>query len=227
MNAVLFHGVVLDPRYKLEYVAICFSMIYEETVAKNLLKSIENKLRRMFDEYNDIAPPPPSRRSIDEISQPMEIEASTIGAKRQILSTFRRQKAVKRGGSEKNEIDRYLNEDNDDLGDDFDILAWWKHNASRYKVLSRIARDVLASPISIVASESAFSTGGRILDLFRSSLSRKMVEALICSKNWLSSDGKPIVIQEYMDEVEGYKDCVEVLPDEASCFTQDLEVVDE
>uniref|UniRef100_A0A803PIE6 BED-type domain-containing protein n=1 Tax=Cannabis sativa TaxID=3483 RepID=A0A803PIE6_CANSA len=41
MNVVLFLGVVLDPRYKLEYIAICFSMIYEETVAKNLLKSIE------------------------------------------------------------------------------------------------------------------------------------------------------------------------------------------
>uniref|UniRef100_A0A803PI39 HAT C-terminal dimerisation domain-containing protein n=1 Tax=Cannabis sativa TaxID=3483 RepID=A0A803PI39_CANSA len=121
-------------------------------------------------------------------------------------------KAVKRGGSEKNEIDRYLNEDNDDLGDDFDILASWKHNASRYKVLSRIARDVLASPISSIASESAFSTGGRILDPFMSSLSSKMVEALICSKNWLNSDGKPIVIREYMDGVEGYKDCVEVLP---------------
>jgi hypothetical protein len=39
--------------------------------------------------------------------------------------------------------------------------------ASRYQVLSKMARDVLAVPISTVASESVFSTGGRILDPFK------------------------------------------------------------
>lgn len=52
--------------------------------------------------------------------------------------------------------------------------------------MSLIARDVLASPVSTVSSESAFSTGGRVLDTFRSSLSAKMVEALICAQSWLS-----------------------------------------
>ena len=33
-------------------------------------------------------------------------------------------------------------------------------------MLSKLARDVLVVPISTVASESAFSTGGRILDPF-------------------------------------------------------------
>ena len=50
-----------------------------------------------------------------------------------------------------------------------------------------MARDVLTVPVSTVASESAFSTGGRILDPFQSSLSPDMVQVFICSQNWLKS----------------------------------------
>ena len=70
-------------------------------------------------------------------------------------------------------------------GELHDILAWWKVNSSRFPVLSHLARDVLAIPISTVASESAFSTGGRILDPFRSSLTPFMVQALVCTQDWL------------------------------------------
>ena len=74
--------------------------------------------------------------------------------------------------------------------EDFDILMWWKMKSSRYQVLSQIAHDVLAIPISTVASESTFSTGGAYLDLFHSSLSPNTVEALICTQNWLKNAKK-------------------------------------
>jgi hypothetical protein len=60
-------------------------------------------------------------------------------------------------------------------------------NTSKFPVHAEIARDVLAIPLISVASESAFSTGGRIIDRFRSSLASKTVEALICCQNWLRS----------------------------------------
>ncbi|KAL6646687.1 hypothetical protein ACP70R_015764 [Stipagrostis hirtigluma subsp. patula] len=47
-----------------------------------------------------------------------------------------------------------------------------------------MASDVLAIPVSEVASESPFSTGGRILDDFRSSLTPFTVQALICAQDW-------------------------------------------
>jgi hypothetical protein len=67
-------------------------------------------------------------------------------------------------------------------------------------VLAHLARDALAIPISSVASESAFSTSGRILDDFRTSLTPFMLEALVCGQDWLRRT-TPIDIQESMEEL--------------------------
>ena len=52
-----------------------------------------------------------------------------------------------------------------------------------------MARDILTIPLSTVASESAFSVGGRVLDAFRSSLKPDIVEAVICLSDWLFRQG--------------------------------------
>ena len=89
----------------------------------------------------------------------------------------------------------------------FDILDWWRVNSSRYRIISQVACDVLAIPVSTVASESAFSIGGHVLDPFCKSLSPNTVETLICTQNWLRSNDstKPINLREIMDEVENYE----------------------
>ncbi|BAT75705.1 hypothetical protein VIGAN_01361400 [Vigna angularis var. angularis] len=51
-----------------------------------------------------------------------------------------------------------------------------------------IARNFLAIPISTVASESPFSTGGRFLTPHRSRLHPDTLEALMCVQDWLWSD---------------------------------------
>ncbi|XP_042974657.1 cysteine-rich receptor-like protein kinase 10 [Carya illinoinensis] len=70
----------------------------------------------------------------------------------------------------RSEVDRYLAEKCEDEGDNFDLLNWWKVNSVRYRIFSKVARDVLAIPVSTVASESTFSTAGRVLDPFRREL---------------------------------------------------------
>ena len=65
-----------------------------------------------------------------------------------------------------------------------------------------MARDVLAVSVSTIASESVFTIGGRVLDTFKSSLSPKIVQALICTQDWIRKDFKPITIEEDLSELE-------------------------
>jgi hypothetical protein len=77
-------------------------------------------------------------------------------------------------------------------------------NSTKFLVLAQIASIVLAIPITTVASELVFSTGGHVLDPFRSSLAPNTVEALVCTQNWFRS--KPLSSDtEMVEDAESYK----------------------
>ncbi|GJX89123.1 zinc finger BED domain-containing protein RICESLEEPER 2-like protein [Tanacetum coccineum] len=99
--------------------------------------------------------------------------------------------------------------------------SWWKQNEARFPVIAAMARDILAIPASTVASESAFSTGGRVLDAFRSSLTPTLVEALICSQNWLRSKSVPFNIEEKLDDLVRFEAEMKDLPQAMSTLTVD------
>ncbi|PON76589.1 HAT, C-terminal dimerization domain containing protein [Parasponia andersonii] len=108
----------------------------------------------------------------------------------------------------------------------FNILAWWKENSKKYKILAQIACDVLADPVSTMASESAFSTRGRILDPFRSSLSLKTMEALVCAQNWFKSTYGPLQLKDFMDEIQTYENIESVAKaSSGSCLDEGIELV--
>ncbi|XP_012465932.1 zinc finger BED domain-containing protein RICESLEEPER 2-like [Gossypium raimondii] len=105
--------------------------------------------------------------------------------KRRMQALYEKRELEICGEDKTSELDKYLAEANEEFVEDFDILLWWKVNSPRFPTLSKMARDVLAIPISTVASESAFSTGGRVLDQYRSSLTPKIVQALVCTQDWI------------------------------------------
>lgn len=62
---------------------------------------------------------------------------------------------------------------------EINILEYWKGHQVRYPDLTAMARDILTIPVSTVASESAFSVGGKVLDQYRSSLKSDVTDAII------------------------------------------------
>ena len=66
----------------------------------------------------------------------------------------------------KSKVERYLADCVEEDSPNFCILNWWKVNSSKYQLLSKLACDVLAIPLSTVASKSTFSTRGHVLDPF-------------------------------------------------------------
>ncbi|KAL6593145.1 hypothetical protein ACP70R_049099 [Stipagrostis hirtigluma subsp. patula] len=100
------------------------------------------------------------------------------------------------------ELSRFLKDTCEKNTEDFEILTWWKVHSNKYPILSKLAKDVLAVPVSTVASESAFSTGGRVISSFRSSLSPKMAEVLICAQSWLRTSPKKLDMREIIKDLQ-------------------------
>uniref|UniRef100_A0A8I7B906 HAT C-terminal dimerisation domain-containing protein n=1 Tax=Hordeum vulgare subsp. vulgare TaxID=112509 RepID=A0A8I7B906_HORVV len=85
----------------------------------------------------------------------------------------------------KSELRNYLEDEVAAADTCLDILDWWKINALRYPIMAKISKRFLAMPATSVSSESTFSTSGRILDAYRSSLKPVMVEALVCAASYI------------------------------------------
>lgn len=117
------------------------------------------------------------------------------------------------------ELDMYLMErhvprSTNNMGFDWNVLSWWKRSSVKFPILSELAKDVLAIQVSSVASESAFSTSGRILDPFRSCLTPYMIEALVCTQQWIRnsiSAEKLASLTQMFEELE-FHDSLENLP---------------
>ena len=86
----------------------------------------------------------------------------------------------------KSELTSYLEDKTHPINDpSFTLLDWWRLNAHRYPIVAKMAKKFLTIPATSVSSESTFSTGGRVLNDYRSSLLPSMVEALVCASSFI------------------------------------------
>ncbi|KAL9687472.1 hypothetical protein QQ045_031875 [Rhodiola kirilowii] len=175
MNMIIYIAVVLDPRYKLEYLPWTFSEIYKGTdnhvEAMDLGEMVKIALYEMFNEYMRIyncvvvggrkEGTATSMLQFDIDEGIKQVEGSA-----KIFSMYMMHKSKAHVEENRTELDTYLKEATESINTEFDILGLWRMHSPRFPILSQMARDVLAVPISTVASESAFSTSGRIIDPF-------------------------------------------------------------
>ncbi|XP_049378281.1 zinc finger BED domain-containing protein RICESLEEPER 2-like [Solanum stenotomum] len=210
MNKMIFTSAVLDPRNKLDYVHFAIGDMFGKTIGEPLVDAVDKYMKALFDHYVKksskvslfSSSPPTSSGNSSSISNVSDDDNFQKRGSMRTKLEFVRHKVVSGSSSSKSELGRYLAEDVEPETDDFDILKWWKFNEPRFPILSEMARDVLVIPISSVASECAFSTGGRILDPFRSSLTPKLVQALISLQDWYRSEPIPINVEEDLEYLE-------------------------
>ena len=199
INMMIFIAVVLDPRYKLRFVEWSFEKLYEKDDADFLSGRVKETFNKLFDSYRTCSGSGESQRGTQS-SHEMETP-DVAGLDSSFALEFEKDMHLSEGMN-KNEVDLYLMEALEKTTHSFDILNWWKVNSTKYPTLGQIARDVLAMPVSTVASESAFSTGGRVLNNYRSSLTPKTVEALICTQNWFRSTPLSTDFEELLEDFE-------------------------
>ena len=183
VHVVMAIVVTLDPRYKMRVVEFYFPSIYGE-VADFEIQKVKSICYDLLEEYQSKNMLEKSTSICDKSTSSLgdlvdEEEGESMVKLVQFLSSNTTTVHIK------SELDHYLEEPVLPWSQDFDILNWWKTNGIKYPTLQLIARDFLAIPVSTVASESAFSTGGRVVSLHRSRLHPDTLEALMCSQNWL------------------------------------------
>ena len=201
MNIFLYVAVILDPRLKVSGLLYGLGLVHDQVWTDIIGELARDTLKKLFDEFMAIKGGTTSKTHTPTPTPSTDIVTGPPTKKRRMpwTKTLAQNPTLVHQSTEVvSELDNYLSADMvQDDDDHWDILGWWKNASKKYPIISEIARCILAIPISTVASESAFSTGGRILDPFRSSLSPTTVEALICTQSW--TIGKDIHVPDILD----------------------------
>ncbi|CAN1812875.1 Zinc finger BED domain-containing protein RICESLEEPER 2 [Linum perenne] len=190
-NLVIAFACVLDPRNKMKVVEVTFPDLYGEDNYFRHVQLVREKLYELFEEYVEEY----KAREVENRSE-MVVEtvasASTDSGKEKKLSGQDMLDSIVRNVSSsaatvKSELDNYLEAALAERSTDFNVIEWWKENRLTYKILSRMATEIMAIPITSVASEAAFSAGGRVIEPSRARLGKKTIQALLCSQDWLKN----------------------------------------
>ncbi|KAI3681210.1 hypothetical protein L6452_35995 [Arctium lappa] len=168
-------------------IEIAWPQMFSPSVARENINKVKEVMYELFDEYVKMY----STSIVDESGE-CEFGSNTrdgndgsSGLSELLLDVLSGETLVNRV---KSELDMYLEEGCFFSQDyKFNVLAWWKEQSNTFRILSRMAINILAVPITTVASEATFSVGGRVIDLYRASLTPETMQMLMCTGDWCRS----------------------------------------
>ena len=175
-NLLMSIAAVLDPRCKMRVIEFCFPTIYPPNEAQVNILKVQDTLYELYAKYVPLHHSETSQHSSSSgsINSSIGNMVSSHSSGWSRFNQFLRE--VETIQPQKSELDIYLEEGVyicDAEGPKFDALSWWKANDLKYRVLSKMAHDIIAIPITTVASESTFSAGTRVIDKYRAKLAAK------------------------------------------------------
>ena len=185
-NMLMAIGAVLDLRLKMRALEITFPKMFSLHVARENISKVRDVMYQLYDEYvrMHFSSTVEESTECESVSNAHE-GGSTSSSLLELLQVVR---SGQKAEPLKYELDVYLDEGLFISQDyKFDALAWWKEKSMKFRILSKLASNVLAVPITTVASEATFSAGGRVIDPYRSSLAPETVQMLICTGDWCRS----------------------------------------
>ncbi|WVZ03801.1 hypothetical protein V8G54_024607 [Vigna mungo] len=181
INILLLIVVVLDLRSKLDFVNYFIDYLFESSMASELKSKLLSSLKSLYEQYQGIEE---GSQSSKQESQLDDDDDDPYG-----MSFY----------LELQDLDKYLREDPEPYikSVEFDILHWWKVNSTIFPIHANMARDVLGIPISTYK--------GRVVSPYRSYLTPKIVEVLVCTQDWLKGTPFSILFDEDPKELDKFE----------------------
>ncbi|PWA76961.1 zinc finger BED domain-containing protein RICESLEEPER 2 [Artemisia annua] len=218
INHYMYFVVILDPTMKSEMIGVGFRHLIEngcvpmevdeesdetpipfltdEEFCDKMVKKVEKDMRVLFAMYKE-----KYGTNLSSDLPKATSSQSTNTSRRHGNSFFFKDKVGNKLSGGEDELAKYLKEPRLELehDEDFDTINWWKLNSLRFPIVSKMVKDILCIQVLTVASESAFSASGRILDPYRNSLSPTIVEALVCTQDWIRTSSRNITLDTLED----------------------------
>jgi hypothetical protein len=155
-------ATVLDPRYKLKFMKAFYSTIYgeESSVTEIQVSRVRSLLYELVLEYQKSIEGMKTTDGVGVVNRNAGNRNEGDDLVFDIFDKFLSEEPQHCSTYVRIELDLYLEEPTLSRTQELVIIYWWQYAGVKYPTLRMIARDIMAIPVTTVASESVFSTEG-------------------------------------------------------------------